>query len=116
MLEYTETTPLQIICDLFPVWWINKWSYFQLTKEEENNTVLLAMYLKCQSICAVAINIIHKKSLEQVGDLLSLLFRQFFSNPWATIQAFGCKPSGVSFMGNTHLKDIHFLFSLGAVS
>ena len=37
LLEYTETTPettpLQIDLYFIPVWWINKWSYFQLMKE-----------------------------------------------------------------------------------
>ena len=33
--------------------------------------------LKCQLFCAVAANIVHKVSLEQIGDFLLLLLRNF---------------------------------------
>ena len=51
----------------------------------------MSIDLKCQSFCTVAANIVGK--MEQVGDSLSLLLRQFSSNQKATGQAFGCKPS-----------------------
>ena len=51
----------------------------------------MSIDLKCQSFCAVAANIVGK--MEQLGDSLSLLLRQFSSNQKATGQAFGCKPS-----------------------
>ena len=53
----------------------------------------MSIDLKCQLFCAIAANIVPRVSLEQAGDSLSLLLRQFSSNPRATRQAFGCKPS-----------------------
>ena len=76
----------------------------------------MSIDLKCQLFHAVSSSIVHKVSLKQVGDSLSVLLRQLFSNQRATIQSFGCKPSEVSFMDSIHLKDIHFSFSLGTIS
>ena len=66
----------------------------------------MSIDLKGQSFCAVAANIVLKVSLEQIGE--SLLLCQFYSNLRAARRAFGCKPSGVLVIDNTHLKDIHF--------
>ena len=49
----------------------------------------MSIDLKCQLFHALSASIVHKVSLEHVGDSLSVLLRQLFSNQRATIQSFG---------------------------